>query len=88
MTTLEGQKVVVTGGSRGLGLAMAKEIAGGGYRVIAIARTQSTELTAAYHLQAWACPAQGAFRPVCGAIDRQNTLLPMARALDRRPWKA
>jgi 3-oxoacyl-[acyl-carrier protein] reductase len=41
------RNVIVTGGSRGLGLAMAKEIAAGGYRVIAVARTQSTELTAA-----------------------------------------
>jgi 3-oxoacyl-[acyl-carrier protein] reductase len=41
------RNVIVTGGSRGLGLAMAREIAAGGYRVIAVARTQSTELTAA-----------------------------------------
>jgi 3-oxoacyl-[acyl-carrier protein] reductase len=41
------RNVIVTGGSRGLGLAMAKELAAGGYRVIAIARTRSTELSAA-----------------------------------------
>jgi 3-oxoacyl-[acyl-carrier protein] reductase len=39
--------VIVTGGSRGLGLAMARRLAGAGYRVIAIAREPATELTAA-----------------------------------------
>jgi len=41
------RNVIVTGGSRGLGLAMAQELAGSGYRVIAIARKPSEELTAA-----------------------------------------
>src|ERR1700733_9766288 len=41
------RNIIVTGGSRGLGLAMARELAAGGYRVIAIARTLSAELTAA-----------------------------------------
>jgi len=36
------QNVIVTGGSRGLGLAMARTLAESGYRVIAIAR-KSTE---------------------------------------------
>jgi 3-oxoacyl-[acyl-carrier protein] reductase len=35
---------MVTGGSRGLGLAMASTLAGIGYRVIAIARSESSEL--------------------------------------------
>jgi 3-oxoacyl-[acyl-carrier protein] reductase len=39
--------VLVTGGSRGLGLAMARSLAGAGYRVIAIARRSSAELEAA-----------------------------------------
>jgi 3-oxoacyl-[acyl-carrier protein] reductase len=39
--------VIVTGGSRGLGLAIASTLAAGGYRVIAIARTQSAELRTA-----------------------------------------
>ncbi len=39
--------VIVTGGSRGLGLAMASQLAAGGYRVIAVARTESEELRAA-----------------------------------------
>ena len=39
--------VMVTGGSRGLGLAIATALARAGYRVIAIARKQSDELAAA-----------------------------------------
>ena len=39
--------VIVTGGSRGLGLAIAAELARAGYRVIAIARKQSDELAEA-----------------------------------------
>jgi 3-oxoacyl-[acyl-carrier protein] reductase len=39
--------VVVTGGSRGLGLAIAKMAVGSGFRVIAIARTMTEELAAA-----------------------------------------
>jgi 3-oxoacyl-[acyl-carrier protein] reductase len=37
--------VIVTGGSRGLGLAIASELAGSGYRVIAVARKSTAELT-------------------------------------------
>jgi 3-oxoacyl-[acyl-carrier protein] reductase len=41
------QNVIVSGGSRGLGLAMARVLAAAGYRVIAIARTSTDELSAA-----------------------------------------
>jgi 3-oxoacyl-[acyl-carrier protein] reductase len=41
------RNVIVTGGSRGLGLAMGGALAAAGYRVIAVARKNSTELTAA-----------------------------------------
>jgi 3-oxoacyl-[acyl-carrier protein] reductase len=41
------RNVIVTGGSRGLGLAMSLRLSGAGYRVIAVARTLSAELTAA-----------------------------------------
>jgi 3-oxoacyl-[acyl-carrier protein] reductase len=41
------RNVIVTGGSRGLGLAMARALAAAGYRVIAAARSLSAELTAA-----------------------------------------
>ena len=41
------RNVIVTGGSRGLGLAMARVIAASGHQVIALARRDSTELAAA-----------------------------------------
>ena len=41
------RNVIVTGGSRGLGLGIARTLVGAGYRVVAIARRQSDELTAA-----------------------------------------
>jgi 3-oxoacyl-[acyl-carrier protein] reductase len=41
------RNVIVTGGSRGLGLGMASKLAKQGYRAIAIARNESAELTAA-----------------------------------------
>jgi 3-oxoacyl-[acyl-carrier protein] reductase len=41
------RNVIVTGGSRGLGLAIARRLTGGGYRAIAVARKESPELTSA-----------------------------------------
>src|SRR6202049_2209655 len=41
------QNVIVTGGSRGLGLAMARTLAPAGYRIIAIARASTEELVTA-----------------------------------------
>ena len=41
------RNVIVTGGSRGLGLEMARVLAGAGYRVIAVARRESDEVKAA-----------------------------------------
>src|SRR5580700_2272706 len=41
------QNVIVTGGSRGLGLAMCGTLAGAGYRAIALARSGTDGLTAA-----------------------------------------
>jgi 3-oxoacyl-[acyl-carrier protein] reductase len=46
------RNVLVTGGSRGLGLAIASQLAGAGYRVIAVARKSSDELSAASHAAA------------------------------------
>ena len=40
------RNVIVTGGSRGLGLAISQSLAAAGYRVIAVARTLTPELTA------------------------------------------
>ncbi|MGO9803284.1 MAG: SDR family NAD(P)-dependent oxidoreductase [Steroidobacteraceae bacterium] len=41
------RSVIVTGGSRGLGLETAKRLAASGFRVIAIARSETAELRAA-----------------------------------------
>src|SRR5579864_1076435 len=41
------RNVIVTGGSRGLGLGIARALGGAGYRVIAIARRESEQLAAA-----------------------------------------
>jgi 3-oxoacyl-[acyl-carrier protein] reductase len=41
------RNVLVTGGSRGIGLAIARKLASGGYNVIAVARSESEELRAA-----------------------------------------
>lgn len=43
------RNVVVTGGSRGLGLGIARKLAGGGDRVIAIARQPTDALASAMH---------------------------------------
>ena len=42
----EARNVLVTGGSRGLGLAISSRLASSGYRVIAIARSETKELRA------------------------------------------
>jgi 3-oxoacyl-[acyl-carrier protein] reductase len=41
------RSVLVTGGSRGLGLAIAQKLVAAGYRVITVARTKSKDVTAA-----------------------------------------
>jgi len=41
------RNVIVTGGSRGLGLGIARRLTGTGYRVIAVARKENSQLTAA-----------------------------------------
>jgi 3-oxoacyl-[acyl-carrier protein] reductase len=54
------QNVIVTGGSRGLGLAMARALAAAGYRVIAIARKSTEELLDA---------GRAAAEAGCGAVE-------------------
>jgi 3-oxoacyl-[acyl-carrier protein] reductase len=55
--------VVVTGASRGLGLAMAQRLAASGYRVIAIARTPGEVLPQAASFAATAGGGRIEFRP-------------------------
>ena len=54
------RNVIVTGASRGLGLAIATALVAGGYRVLAIARTRSAELEALE--SAAAGPGRGALQ--------------------------
>jgi 3-oxoacyl-[acyl-carrier protein] reductase len=55
--------VIVTGGSRGLGLGIARTLADAGYKVIAIARKMSDQLAAAIADATKAERARIAFRP-------------------------
>jgi len=53
------RNVIITGGSRGLGLGIARRLAEAGYRAITVARRTSDELTASQqetgHLSFWPC---------------------------------
>jgi 3-oxoacyl-[acyl-carrier protein] reductase len=55
--------VIVTGGSRGLGLGIARRLAGAGYQVIAIARKENDHLTAAMQEANLANPGSFRFVP-------------------------
>lgn len=57
------RNVIVTGGSRGLGLAIARKLTGAGYRAIVIARKQNSELTAAMQEAELANPGSLHFVP-------------------------
>ena len=63
------RNVIVTGGSRGLGLAIATTLVAAGYRVVAIARSRSPELAAA--MEACTREQQGALQ--FSACDLMNT---------------
>jgi 3-oxoacyl-[acyl-carrier protein] reductase len=70
------RSVLVTGGSRGLGLAIAQKLAAAGYRTIAVARTKSKEITAA--IEAAERDGKGALHFVpfdLGMIDELPTLV-------------
>ena len=61
--------VLVTGGSRGIGLAIAQRLAGNGYHVIAVARRESDELRSSIETAA----TQGSGRIVFRAFDLSET---------------
>jgi 3-oxoacyl-[acyl-carrier protein] reductase len=57
------RNVIVTGGSRGLGLGITRRLASCGYRSIAIARNEGVELAAAMREAAARCPESLHFVP-------------------------
>jgi 3-oxoacyl-[acyl-carrier protein] reductase len=70
--------VLLTGGSRGIGLAIARALAGAGYRVIAIARGPSTELETA---QNEARTGTGAIEFRACDLSELTQIPPMVRAV-------
>jgi 3-oxoacyl-[acyl-carrier protein] reductase len=73
------RNVIVTGGSRGLGLAMSGALAGAGYRVIAVARKNSAQLTAAAAKATE--EGRGAIDFRAGDLSDLETLAPLVRSL-------
>jgi 3-oxoacyl-[acyl-carrier protein] reductase len=73
------RNVIVTGGSRGLGLAMSRALASAGYRVIAVARSLNTELTAATRQAAE--EARGAIEFRACDLSDLNLIAPLVRAI-------
>jgi 3-oxoacyl-[acyl-carrier protein] reductase len=71
--------VLVTGGSRGLGLAIASVLAAAGYRAIAIARTESLELEAA--AAAARASGQGAIEFRSCDLSEISRIAPLVRTL-------
>jgi 3-oxoacyl-[acyl-carrier protein] reductase len=71
--------VLVTGGSRGLGLAIARGLAAVGYRAVAIARTQSLELKAA--AEAARALGQGAIEFRSCDLSEISLIAPLVRAI-------
>jgi 3-oxoacyl-[acyl-carrier protein] reductase len=57
------RNVLVTGGSRGLGLGIARTLSGAGYHVIAVARKETTQLTSAMENAERASPGSLHFVP-------------------------
>jgi len=73
------QNVIVTGGSRGLGLAMARTLAASGYRIIALARGSTEELMAAS--RAAADSGRGAIEFRACDLSDLGGIAPLVKAL-------
>jgi 3-oxoacyl-[acyl-carrier protein] reductase len=73
------RNVIVTGGSRGLGLAVSRALASSGYRVIAVARSLNTELTATARQAAE--DGRGAIEFRACDLSDLNLIAPLVRAL-------
>lgn len=79
ITGLEGKKVVITGGSRGIGLGIAEGFAGAGCDLTLIALDDEVEEVAAQLSDKYACPARGF---LCDITDRASLDL-VAQEIDR-----
>jgi 3-oxoacyl-[acyl-carrier protein] reductase len=73
------QNVIVTGGSRGLGLAMARALSAAGYRIIALARNSTEELVAAS--RAAADGGRGAIEFRACDLSDLGQIAPLVKAL-------
>ena len=72
--------VIVTGGSRGIGLGIARKLSGSGYRVIAVARKPNDKLTAAMQDADLAKPGSFNFVPFdLAEIDNISNLVRTVR---------
>ena len=79
------RNVIVTGGSRGLGLGIVKKLTGEGYRAIAIARKSNGQLAAAMEVAQRRQPSQHTANQV---LKRQHRLNAAAGADARRRLEA
>lgn len=70
--------VIVTGGSRGIGLGIAERLAGEGYSVLAIARSETESLSSAVHKTR---NAEGRLRFVPFDLSRTEEIPDLARRL-------
>src|SRR6185312_7283846 len=73
------QNVIVSGGSRGLGLAMARALSAAGYRVLALARKSTDELAAAG--RAAADGGRGAIEFRACDLSELSQIAPLVKAL-------
>lgn len=73
------QNVIVSGGSRGLGLAMGRSLAAAGYRVLALARKSTDELAAAS--RAAADGGRGAIEFRACDLSELSQIAPLVKAL-------
>jgi 3-oxoacyl-[acyl-carrier protein] reductase len=74
------RNVIVTGGSRGLGLGIGRRLAGAGYRVIAIARKENAELNAVMQGVELASPGSFHFVPFdLAEVEKISDLVKMLR---------
>lgn len=71
--------VVVTGGNRGLGLGIARKLAGGGYHVIAVARKETDQLAAAMRKAESETP--GSFHFVPFDLSRTDDIAQLVKTL-------